>query len=253
MNQFQPPPRPPQALVKVDPLMALSATKPSSSVSEELTDLSDEDMEEWASGGTRILTKPTPTTTMPTVHQAPNHPSYYPVSLPSVPPRPAQKSHIGLWLALASVLVLIFGVVAAAIGLIVYRAHEDEVAAAAVTVAPPPPVETAAAVTAPPLVTATPTATANANANANANAHAAPTATTRSALRAPAAVATGILRTFAAGTGKPISVDGRQIGYGGSGPTTTCGKHSIAVGTGRARTYDVPCNGSITVGSPDGN
>jgi hypothetical protein len=64
----------------------------------------------------------------------------------------------------------------------------------------------------------------------------------------------GWVRTFAAGNGKPITVDGHVIGTGGSTPAkTTCGKHAIAVGSGRAHTYNVPCNNSvITVGSPDG-
>lgn len=62
----------------------------------------------------------------------------------------------------------------------------------------------------------------------------------------------GTLQTFAAGKGQPIIVDGVQIGVGGTRVKTTCGNHQIAVGDGKARTVNVPCDGTITVGSPDG-
>jgi hypothetical protein len=63
----------------------------------------------------------------------------------------------------------------------------------------------------------------------------------------------GSIRTFAIGNGKPVYVDGKQIGVGGSKLTTTCGRHSVSVGTGHAHSVDIPCNGTtITVGTPDG-
>lgn len=63
----------------------------------------------------------------------------------------------------------------------------------------------------------------------------------------------GVLQTFAAGKGKPVFVDGQRVGTGGTQITTACGRHSVAVGTGKAKSVDIPCNGSpVTVGSPDG-
>jgi hypothetical protein len=63
----------------------------------------------------------------------------------------------------------------------------------------------------------------------------------------------GSLRTFAAGNGKPVYVDGKQVGFGGAKITTACGRHNVSVGTGHARSIDIPCNGTtITVGTPDG-
>ena len=63
----------------------------------------------------------------------------------------------------------------------------------------------------------------------------------------------GAIQTFAAGAGKPVFLDGKEIGTGGSRIKAACGKHSISVGSGKAKTYDVPCSGTlITVGTPDG-
>lgn len=60
----------------------------------------------------------------------------------------------------------------------------------------------------------------------------------------------GTIRTFASANGQPIKVDGAVIGTAGTPLPIACGRHSIAVGDERARTYDVPCNESITVGTP---
>jgi hypothetical protein len=50
-----------------------------------------------------------------------------------------------------------------------------------------------------------------------------------------------------------VYVDGKQVGYGGGKITTACGHHMVSVGTGHARSVDIPCNGTtITVGTPDG-
>jgi hypothetical protein len=63
----------------------------------------------------------------------------------------------------------------------------------------------------------------------------------------------GTIQTFAVGAGKPVFLDGKQIGTGGSHIKAACGKHSVSVGSGKAKTYDIPCNGTpMTVGTPDG-
>ncbi len=62
----------------------------------------------------------------------------------------------------------------------------------------------------------------------------------------------GTLQTFAAAKGQPIFVDGAQIGVGGTRVKTTCGNHQISVGSSKPKIVDVPCEGTITVGSPDG-
>jgi hypothetical protein len=86
-------------------------------------------------------------------------------------------------------------------------------------------------------------------------------ATTAAAPAAPKASASarptqpqgkGTLRTFSAAAGKPILVDGKHVGVAGKPLEVQCGPHSIQVGSGPARTVDVPCNGTVTVGSPDG-
>lgn len=64
---------------------------------------------------------------------------------------------------------------------------------------------------------------------------------------------TGMVQTFAIGRGQPIWVDGKRAGVGGGHVKIACGRRSIAVGDGRARTYQVPCDGAVvTVGTPDG-
>ncbi|CAN5363205.1 hypothetical protein BH09MYX1_BH09MYX1_09970 [soil metagenome] len=68
-----------------------------------------------------------------------------------------------------------------------------------------------------------------------------------------AAKGDGTLKTFAVAKGKPVYVDGKNIGLGGSTLKTTCGTHNIAVGTGKGKIVDVPCGGSITIGTADGS
>lgn len=65
-----------------------------------------------------------------------------------------------------------------------------------------------------------------------------------------AKVETGTIRTFSSAAGKEITVDGKSVGAAGAPIEIACGHRSIAVGDARARAYDVPCNGAITVGSP---
>jgi hypothetical protein len=78
--------------------------------------------------------------------------------------------------------------------------------------------------------------------------------TTNTAPAKPAAKkGDGTLQTFAAGKGQPVYVDGTQVGVGGTRIKTSCGMHQIAVGTAKAKIVDVPCDGTITVGSPDGS
>lgn len=64
------------------------------------------------------------------------------------------------------------------------------------------------------------------------------------------AVATGRVRTFASAAGKSIAVDGKDAGSAGPPLAVPCGRHSIAIGDARARSYDVPCGGAITAGQP---
>ncbi len=63
----------------------------------------------------------------------------------------------------------------------------------------------------------------------------------------------GTLQTFAVAKGQPIFVDGAQIGVGGTRVKTTCGNHQVSVGSGKPKIVSVPCDGAITVGSPDGS
>jgi hypothetical protein len=78
-------------------------------------------------------------------------------------------------------------------------------------------------------------------------------ASTTTTIASPTTNANGALRTFAAGNGKPVYVDGKQVGFGGSKITTACGRHMVSVGTGHAKSVDIPCNGpTLTVGTPDG-
>jgi hypothetical protein len=198
-------------------------------------------------------------------------PSYYPVAV-STAPYVQRKSHLGIWVALAGFVVLTIGATAAAAGFLIYRAHrqnEAAHAAAAAVTATPTATETPA-----PIVTATaadPTATATATTlGVRAVPHAADTtfgvravppadpATHVSTRAAPSSTsaplaATGVLRTFAIATGRPVYVDGREVGVGGSKIATVCGRHFVAVGTANGKHVDIPCTGApITVGTPDG-
>jgi hypothetical protein len=71
---------------------------------------------------------------------------------------------------------------------------------------------------------------------------------------APAAAPkNGYVQTFASASGKPVFIDGTRVGSGGTRIETTCGKHLVAVGSGKPKAVVIPCNfTSVTVGSPDG-
>ena len=60
----------------------------------------------------------------------------------------------------------------------------------------------------------------------------------------------GLVRTWIAARGEPISVDGKAVGVAPSPVRVTCGPHTIAIGHEIVKA-DVPCDGAITVGSPD--
>ena len=198
---------------------------------EELTELTDDDLEMWALGGTRIMPKPLT-------------PSYPPVAYASVPPPPISNlgttatSHAAVWaVAIGMAGVFFF---AAAAGGIFYALHraapETTTSAVAITTTEPEPV-TLVAASDPVTIT---------------TAKAAPT-TPKVATVAPPVTRYGAIQTFAAGAGKPVFLDGKQIGTGGSRIKAACGKHSVVVGAGKAKTVDIPCSGTpITVGTPDG-
>jgi hypothetical protein len=63
----------------------------------------------------------------------------------------------------------------------------------------------------------------------------------------------GVVRTWSAANGKPVVIDGVIAATAPSPVTVACGEHEIQVGSGPTKKVNVPCNGSITVGSPDGN
>jgi hypothetical protein len=251
---YQPPPPPPKPrAAPVDPLMALS--KAPTVIAEQLTDLTDDEgLEEWAKGGTRVMPKPQsqpPPQPAPTMVAGPL-PSFYPVAY-STPPRIAEKrASAAIWLVPIALFILAGGIVAAAGGYYVYHTHELALAAAdTITVA------TTATETAPPAVTLTPTVTATATSTPTSTLTITSTSTKRvgtsTSPSASTSFGTGTIRTFAAGNGKPVYVDGKQVGYGGSKITTACGRHTVAVGTGHAKSVDIPCNGpTITIGTPDG-
>lgn len=218
--------------------------------------------------------------------------SYPPVAMAatmpaSIAPMPPKKTNWLLWIAAAS-LVGLFGLVAVGGGAAywVYRSNqaqaeldENLAKAAAVQqtndvttnddVAPrnddtddtaktDPPVTNHTTTTltvhgtttvTTPHTTPAPTVTTTTN-----TARPATTATTTPAPAKPAAKkGDGTLQTFAAGRGQPIIVDGTQVGVGGTRVSVSCGMHQIAVGTGKAKIVDVPCDGTVTVGSPDGS
>ena len=279
---YQPPPPPPkQKDAAVDPLVALSkAPTVIAAAAEELTDLTDDEgLEEWAKGGTRVMPKPqresssstpppshhvqpAPMAVQPTMMSAPL-PSFHPVAY--APPRIVEKRSAAIWLVPLALFVFAGGVVAAAAGWYVY--HTNDLASSSATATddhtsnasdPPPPAVTLTTTTtttiaAPePTVTATAataatTATSTSTGSVFSKRSALPTTTTTIAPNA------GSIRTFAAGNGKPIYVDGKLVGYGGAKLATVCGRHLVGVGTSHAKSVDIPCNGAtITVGSPDG-
>jgi hypothetical protein len=268
---YQPPPPPPKRpAAPVDPLVALSKapTVISGATAEALTDLTDDEgLEEWANGGTRIIPKsqmPPPSqaqpqpqpVAVPTMVAAPL-PSFYPMAYSTPPQIREKKTSAAIWVVPLALFVFAGGVVAAAAGWYVYHTSDLASASAATddtssnVIVPPVATETA-----PPAVTLTattaPTVTATASATATT-----PMTTTTPRVRASSPSTTvssnGSLRTFAAGNGKPVYVDGKQVGFGGSKITTVCGRHNVSVGTGHARSTEIPCNGpTITVGTPDG-
>jgi len=286
-NLYRPPPPPPRPkALSVDPLVVLSssptvlaAQAAQPMAPEELTDLGDEDMESWASGGTRIIPKPAapaltmtsppqssgaPRTvpqsggaprTMPqsvgaplTTPQGPL-PSYYPVAFSTAPP--PKKSNAAIWVALAGVVVLAFGVMAAVAGFFIYRAHQEAEAALLATTATVTQPETEA-----PTET-TPTPSATSTSTYTSDVRVAPERTTAVAATKPPSVsasrvpnASGSLRTFAIATGRPVYVDGHEVGK----IATACGRHFVVVGIGKGKLVDIPCTGTpITVGTPDGS
>jgi len=212
---------------------------------EELTELLDDDLEMWAVGGTRILNNPrSQPLPQPQPQLTPSYPpvAYTPASIPP-PPVATARSNAPIWAAVGGmVAVFMIAVIAGGVVLFMHRSHaETELASTTtVTTAEPETVTLTPTVTATATVTATPTAT--------------PTVTAPSApLVVAAQPKLGAVQTWAVGNGKPIYVDGKQVGVGGARVKTACGKHAVAVGTGRAKTYDIPCNGAaIVVGTPDG-
>ena len=235
MNRYQPPPLPPQAKkkVQVDPLLALGATTaaPATIKAEELADLTD-DIEAFE-GGTQLLPKPAsvPPPSMATPAPAPaqtiqqasrirrTSPSRCRDAEAPAQPVQAQKSYVGLVLALVAGFVFVVGTAVVVVAFFVLRARDEAAAsAAAATVAP---VETTA-----PIATETQTA----DPPVDLQALTAPSATVTVTSPAPTHLATtaaqgvppihttpvvitgaGWLRTFAAGNGKPITVDGHVI------------------------------------------
>jgi hypothetical protein len=60
----------------------------------------------------------------------------------------------------------------------------------------------------------------------------------------------GLIRTWIAARGEPISVDGKNVGIAPSPVRVACGQHTVAIGKEVVQA-NVPCDGAITVGSPD--
>jgi len=191
---------------------------------EELSDLVDDEFE----AATRVLPKSAGW-------------SYPPVAMTQA--APPKKSDAPVWAAVAG-MSAVFLLAAAAGAAYLVREHlrandassesaaaaPTETAAPAETAAPPP-------VTTQPIEPLAPT----------------PSAETTSHASAPAPRGSGTLQTFAAGRGKTILVDGKAVGVGGAYVKVACGRHTVAVGNGRARSYEIPCNGGlVTVGTPDG-
>jgi hypothetical protein len=208
---------------------------------EELTELLDEDLEMWAQGGTRILPK--------SELQRAKPDSLPPVAYPSAPP-PAvvatRTSSAPVWAAMIGMAAVF--VLAAAGGGIFYAVHR---ASATTTESLASQSVTVTTTSEPEHVTVAPTTELVAM----------PTpASTKTQKVASQSVATpapvvryGAIQTFAAGAGKPVFLDGKQIGTGGSRIKAACGRHSVSVGSSKAKTVDIPCSGTpLTVGTPDG-
>ncbi|MEO8875513.1 MAG: hypothetical protein ABI461_08000, partial [Polyangiaceae bacterium] len=60
----------------------------------------------------------------------------------------------------------------------------------------------------------------------------------------------GMLRTWIAARGEPIAVDGKVVGTAPTPVKVACGNHTVAIGKEVVHA-NIPCDGSITVGSPD--
>ncbi|MEO7111446.1 MAG: hypothetical protein ABI183_13490, partial [Polyangiaceae bacterium] len=60
----------------------------------------------------------------------------------------------------------------------------------------------------------------------------------------------GLIRTWIAARGEPISVDGKNVGVAPSPVRVACGQHTVAIGKEVVQA-NVPCDGAVTVGSPD--
>lgn len=60
----------------------------------------------------------------------------------------------------------------------------------------------------------------------------------------------GLIRTWIAARGEPIAVDGKVVGVAPSPVRVSCGPHRVAIGKEVVKA-DVPCDGAVTVGSPD--
>jgi hypothetical protein len=60
----------------------------------------------------------------------------------------------------------------------------------------------------------------------------------------------GLVRTWIAARGETISVDGRAVGTAPAPVKVACGPHTIAIGSEIVKA-NVPCDGTVTVGSPD--
>jgi hypothetical protein len=221
---------------------------------EELTELLDDDLEMWAQGGTRILPKSQLEKPKPDSFPPVAYPSVFPTAPPVVT---TSSSNAPVWAAVIGMAAVFF--FAAVGGGIFYALHRsastttESVASQSVSVATTmttsEPQQVTLTTTSEPIAVATPVITATATATAT------PTQKMTSMAAAPPPVVRyGAIQTFAAGAGKPVFLDGKQIGTGGSHLKAACGKHSIAVGSGKAKTYDIPCSGNtaITVGTPDG-
>ena len=225
---------------------------------EELTELLDDDLEMWAQGGTRILPK------SQLERPPPKQPeSLLPVAYPSMPPASIapvapSKSNAPLLAALVGMAaVFFFAAVGGGIFYAIHRASSSTTESLASTSAPSVETSAPVATSEPREVTLTPTAEVDTVAVAAPVATTTATSTPKTTVviaAAPAAVVRyGTIQTFAAGSGKPVFLDGKQIGTGGGHLKAACGKHSVSVGSGKAKTYDIPCSGNaITVGTPDG-
>jgi hypothetical protein len=220
---------------------------------EELTELFDEDLEMWAQGGTRILPK--------SELQRPKPDSLPPVAYASVPPPPVvtttSTSGTPVWAALIGMGAVFL--LAAAGGGIFYAIHRatSETTESAASTSVAVTTTTTTTTSEPQQVTVTPTTElALVAAPTTTTTTTTTTATqkvTSTAIATPAPVRYGTIQTFAVGAGKPVFLDGKQIGTGGSHIKAACGKHSVSIGSGKAKTYDIPCNGTpLTVGTPDG-